>query len=376
MAEPVTNWPASARLPQRAHRHAGKAERRGDDSAPGIKGSGKCSELGDVRRPRSRPRRSRDQPAPVRAVAARRRPRVALAGRSARSDLARGRCLRLHRRRDRWAHLLGRTGARASLYHSTLRPSGPSDHERHRLVSPKSRQGSDFDARRVHRHATLAVICRRGPGSARRKPPVGDRAHRVPVPGGRRAVGDRGASRRVPAAAVSVARSDRRRPSCASPSPASCRITPPRRCCGCWPASRSPPSPASPSASPWAARALAEDIFLPLVSIGAPIPGVAYAPLFLLWFGLGNLSAVLLVALRLGVPDHLQHLDRREGGEGNLGALGAGDGRRRPAPVPPRDPAGRAALHPHRVCGSAWRRPGASWWRSRCWRRCRGDWAG
>jgi NitT/TauT family transport system permease protein len=39
----------------------------------------------------------------------------------------------------------------------------------------------------------------------------------------------------------------------------------------------------------------AEDIFLPLVSIFAPIPGLAYAPLFLLWFGLGNVSAVLLV---------------------------------------------------------------------------------
>ena len=39
-----------------------------------------------------------------------------------------------------------------------------------------------------------------------------------------------------------------------------------------------------------------EDIALPLVSIGAPIPGLAYAPLFLLWFGLGNTSAVLLVA--------------------------------------------------------------------------------
>lgn len=39
----------------------------------------------------------------------------------------------------------------------------------------------------------------------------------------------------------------------------------------------------------------AEDIFLPLVSIGAPIPGLAYAPLFMLWFGLGDLSAVLLV---------------------------------------------------------------------------------
>jgi NitT/TauT family transport system permease protein len=39
----------------------------------------------------------------------------------------------------------------------------------------------------------------------------------------------------------------------------------------------------------------AEDALLPLVSMVAPIPGVAYAPLFLLWFGLGNFSAVLLV---------------------------------------------------------------------------------
>jgi len=39
----------------------------------------------------------------------------------------------------------------------------------------------------------------------------------------------------------------------------------------------------------------AEDVFLPLVSIGAPIPGIAYAPLFLLWFGLGSVSTVLLV---------------------------------------------------------------------------------
>jgi NitT/TauT family transport system permease protein len=41
---------------------------------------------------------------------------------------------------------------------------------------------------------------------------------------------------------------------------------------------------------------LAEDIFLPLVSIAAPIPGLAYTPLFLLWFGLGNFASVLLVA--------------------------------------------------------------------------------
>lgn len=40
----------------------------------------------------------------------------------------------------------------------------------------------------------------------------------------------------------------------------------------------------------------AEDICLPLVSMLAPIPGLAYTPLFLLWFGPGEVSAVLLVA--------------------------------------------------------------------------------
>src|SRR4029079_1324171 len=34
----------------------------------------------------------------------------------------------------------------------------------------------------------------------------------------------------------------------------------------------------------------AEDYLLPLVAIAAPIPGLAYAPLFLLWFGLGNFT--------------------------------------------------------------------------------------
>jgi NitT/TauT family transport system permease protein len=46
----------------------------------------------------------------------------------------------------------------------------------------------------------------------------------------------------------------------------------------------------------------AEDILLPLVSIGAPIPGLAYAPLFLLWFGLGNKTAVLLVGFVSAFP--------------------------------------------------------------------------
>src|SRR5438132_11680606 len=46
----------------------------------------------------------------------------------------------------------------------------------------------------------------------------------------------------------------------------------------------------------------AEDFFLPFVSIGNPIPGLAYAPLFVLWFGLGNLPAILLVAFAAAFP--------------------------------------------------------------------------
>jgi NitT/TauT family transport system permease protein len=45
-----------------------------------------------------------------------------------------------------------------------------------------------------------------------------------------------------------------------------------------------------------------EDICLPLVSILAPIPGIAWAPLFLLWFGLGNRPAMLLVAFVSAFP--------------------------------------------------------------------------
>jgi ABC-type nitrate/sulfonate/bicarbonate transport system permease component len=46
----------------------------------------------------------------------------------------------------------------------------------------------------------------------------------------------------------------------------------------------------------------AEDLLLPLVSLGSPIPGLAYAPLFVLWFGLGDLPAVLLVAVAAAFP--------------------------------------------------------------------------
>jgi len=45
-----------------------------------------------------------------------------------------------------------------------------------------------------------------------------------------------------------------------------------------------------------------EDVLLAPVSMAAPIPGIAYAPLFLLWFGPGGGSAVLLVGFVSAFP--------------------------------------------------------------------------
>src|SRR5207247_8558202 len=39
-----------------------------------------------------------------------------------------------------------------------------------------------------------------------------------------------------------------------------------------------------------------------LVSVGNPSPGLAYAPLFVVWFGLGDLPAILLVGFSTAFP--------------------------------------------------------------------------
>jgi NitT/TauT family transport system permease protein len=46
----------------------------------------------------------------------------------------------------------------------------------------------------------------------------------------------------------------------------------------------------------------AEELLLPIVSVGNPIPGLAYAPLFVIWFGLGDLPAILLVGFSATFP--------------------------------------------------------------------------
>lgn len=45
-----------------------------------------------------------------------------------------------------------------------------------------------------------------------------------------------------------------------------------------------------------------EDFLLPLISFIYPIPGIAYAPLFVLWFGLGDLPTILLIAFASTFP--------------------------------------------------------------------------
>ena len=45
-----------------------------------------------------------------------------------------------------------------------------------------------------------------------------------------------------------------------------------------------------------------EALLLPVVSVGNPIPGLAYAPLFVIWFGLGNPPAILLVGFAASFP--------------------------------------------------------------------------
>lgn len=48
--------------------------------------------------------------------------------------------------------------------------------------------------------------------------------------------------------------------------------------------------------------AIAERIFLPVISVILPIPSLAWVPLFILWFGIGDLSTILVVIYAATFP--------------------------------------------------------------------------
>src|SRR5262249_45520540 len=188
--------------------------------------------------------------------------------------------------------------------------------------------------------------------NAGREPSAGDRAQRAAVSGAWTAVGDRGACRDLSAQAVSAARNRGRR---ALPAP---RLGHPAAACR-----REPAAPRRGLRAGRACRRHARHSHGPL----ALRRGHAAAAREHRRADPGHrLCAVVLAVvrsrqyvgdpagrIRLGVPDHLQHLDRGEGGQGSLGALGAGDGRGQQPPVPAGDPARRAALYPDRPAARA-----------------------
>jgi taurine transport system permease protein len=48
--------------------------------------------------------------------------------------------------------------------------------------------------------------------------------------------------------------------------------------------------------------AIARRIMEPLVSVAFPIPKISFLPIFILWFGLGNLSEIMMIAFTCVVP--------------------------------------------------------------------------
>ena len=60
---------------------------------------------------------------------------------------------------------------------------------------------------------------------------------------------------------------------------------------------RRPSSPASRSASPSASTTTARGIFEPIIEFYRPIPPLAYLPLVIIWFGIGEFAKILVIFL-------------------------------------------------------------------------------
>ncbi len=86
----------------------------------------------------------------------------------------------------------------------------------------------------------------------------------------------------------------------------------------------------------------------PLVQILRPIPPIAYIPLAILWFGLGNPPAFFLICAGRLLPGPDEHHRRGAERRRHLPPGRAEPGRRRADALPPRHPPGRHALHPDR----------------------------
>ena len=104
-----------------------------------------------------------------------------------------------------------------------------------------------------------------------------------------------------------------------------------------------------------------ENFLLPLVSALMPIPSFALVPLFMLWFGIGNLTTILIVFYAATFP----MLFNTWSGVRSVnplwlraaGAMGADEQRA----VLEGDHPGRLALHHHRHAAGVPALPGSPW---------------
>ena len=92
-----------------------------------------------------------------------------------------------------------------------------------------------------------------------------------------------------------------------------------------------------------------ENFFMPLASALMPIPSLAWVPVFILWFGLGNTVAVLIVFYAATFPIAPQYLVGCAFGQSDLAAGGGGHGCEWQCDVLEGDPARCVTIHHHRA---------------------------
>ena len=102
------------------------------------------------------------------------------------------------------------------------------------------------------------------------------------------------------------------------------------------------------------------ELFNPLMQILRPIPPIAYIPLAILWFGLGNPPSFFLIAIGAFFPVLMNTIAGVRQVDGILSARGAQPRRQSMDDVHARHPARRDALHPWPACASASALP-SSW---------------
>ena len=97
--------------------------------------------------------------------------------------------------------------------------------------------------------------------------------------------------------------------------------------------------------------AIAEKLILPMVTLLAPVSPVAWLPVAIFLFGIGNGPAIFMVFIALFFTMTLATITQIDLGQPQLHQRGAHNGRQQAADLYARNPSGGPARSPRRVCG-------------------------